>query len=228
MMDISQSERLDAEIFELILTKGPITVYSASKESGISLPTIHRHFKQMEKDEEIKIYRTEPHQSGNPKKLYGPKIKGIYNFGINFGNIRKNIDSILEKWLTQKQFVKEIIDEFGYDEDFIKQDSQKVIKNFKKCMSFYHDSFEATQDEEAMNENILDIGFFLLGKKSPKKTFERIKEIYETVPKFKVQFTVLMMGYIAMWGALNGQKDLEKFMLKGFEEQEKLAKMAMR
>ena len=182
----------------------------------------------MEKDEEIKIYRTEPHQSGNPKKLYGPKIKGIYNFGIDFGNIRKNIDSILEKWLTQKQFVKEIIDEFGYDEDFIKQDLQKVIKNCKKCMSFYHDAFEAAQDENAIDENILDIGFFLLGKKSPKKTFERIKEIYETVPKFKVQFTVLMMGYIAMWGALNGQKDLEKLMLTGFEEQEKLAKMAMR
>jgi len=227
-MEISQSERLDAEIFDLILTKGPITVYSASKESGVSLPTIHRHFKQMEKDEEIKIYRTEPHQSGNPKKLYGPKIKGIYNFSGDFENIRKNIGSIFEKWLTQKQFVKEIIDEFGYDEDFIKQDSQKVIKNCKKCMSFYHDAFEAAQDENAIDENILDIGFFLLGKKSPKKTFERIKEIYETVPKFKVQFTVLMMGYIAMWGALNGRKDLEKLMLKGFEEQEKLAKMAMR
>jgi len=223
-MEISQSERLDADIFDLILTKGPITVYSASKESGISLPTIHRHFKQMEKDEEIKIYRTEPHQSGNPKKLYGPKIKGILNFSVDFGNILKNIDSTLEKWLTEKPFVKEIIDEFGYDEDFIKQDSQKVIKNCKKYMKFYHEAFEATQDENTMDENILEIGFFLLGKKSPRKTFERCKELYETIPKFRVQFGAFVMGNMAAWAAFNGRKDIEKSILKMFEEQEKAAK----
>ena len=130
-MEISQSEILEGKIFEFILTKGPITVYSASKESRISLPTIHRHFKQMEKDGEIKIYRKEPHQSGNEKKLYGPKIKGILNFSIDFENIRKNIDSTFEKWLTEKPFVKEIIDEFGYTEDFIKQNPQMVIKYLK-------------------------------------------------------------------------------------------------
>jgi len=226
-MEISQSERLNAEIFDLILTKGPITVYSASKKSGISLPTIHRHFKQMEKDGEIKIYRTEPHQSGNPKKLYGPKIKGILNFSIDFENIRKNIDSILEKWLTQKPFVKEIIDEFGFGEDFIKQDSQNVIKICKKYMRFYHEAFEATQDEKTMDENILDIGFFLLAKQSPKKTFERIKEIYETVPKYRVQFTAFVLTNMAVLSALNGDKAMEKRISKMFDEQEKAAKMGM-
>ena len=226
-MEISQSERLDGEIFELILTKGPITVYSASKESGMSLPTIHRHFKQMEKDEEIKIYRTEPHQSGNPKKLYGPKYLGILNFSYDFENIRKNMDSILEKWLTQKPFVKEIIDEFGYNEDFIKQESQKVIKICKKYMGFHHEAFEATQDEKAMDENILDIGFYLLAKRSPKKTFERIKEIYETVPKYRFQFSAFVLGNMAVWAAVNGDKDMEKRVLQMFDEQEKLAKMGM-
>jgi len=226
-MEISQSERLDAAIFELILSKGPITVYSASKESGMSLPTIHRHFKQMEKDEEIKIYRTEPHQSGNPKKLYGPKMKGVLNFSLDFENIRKNMDSILEKWLTQKPFVKEIIDEFGFGEDFIKQDSQNVIKICKKYMRFYHEAFEATQDEKTMDENILDIGFFLLAKQNPKKTFERIKEIYEIVPKYRFQFSAFVLGNMAIWAAVNGDKDMEKRVLKMFDEQEKAAKSAI-
>ncbi len=66
-----------------------------------------------------------------------------------------------------------------------------------------------------------------MGKKVQKKTFERIKEIYETVPKFRLQFTVLIGGYLAMWAALNGRKDVEKLMLKAFEEQEKAAKSAI-
>ena len=226
-MEISQSERLNAEIFDLILTKGPITVYSGSKESGISLPTIHRHFKQMEKDQDIKIYRTEPHQSGNPKKLYGPKIKGILNFSIDFENIRKNIDSTFEKWLTEKPFVKEIIDEFGYTEDFIKQNPQMVIKYLKKFMRFYHEALEATEDEQAMDENIIEIGSYLLAKKSPKKTFEMMKELYEMIPNYRIQFVASIVGYIAMYAAFSGNKDIEKNLLKIIDEQEKAAKSAI-
>ena len=226
-MEVSQSERLDLEIFDLILTKGPITVYLASKESEISLTTIHRHFKQMEKNQTIKIYREEPHPSGNPKKLYGPTVNGILKASSDFEEIRKKFDAIFEKWLNEKPFVKEIIDGFGFNDDFIKQNPQEIIKNCKKYMRFFIDAYELANDDEVLDENILDVGFLLLGKKNPKEYYERIKELYETIPSFPKQFNEFFLGMFVMFGALQGRKDFEKLLYMGFDVQDKAAKAAI-
>ena len=226
MMEISQSERLDLEIFELILTRGPITVYSASK-SGIPLPTIHRHFKQMEKEEEIAIYRKEPHQSGNPKKLYGPTIMGILGFSAEFESIRKNFDSIFEKWINEKPFLKDMKYVFGYSEDFIKQNPREVIQNCKKFMRFYKDAFDVVEDEKVLEENILDVGCLLLGKKNPKKYYEMTKELYEKIPSFQKNFNLFMLGMLAIFGSIHGRKDLEKILYQNFDAQEKAVKTAI-
>ena len=224
-MEISQSERLDQEIFDLVLTRGPITVYSASKESGISLTTIHRHFKQMEKEEEIKIYRTEPHQSGNPKKLYGPTNNGILGFCSEFEDIRKKFDSIFEKWLKEKPFVNDIIADFGFSEDFIKQNPRYVIQICKKFMRFYNDAFELANDEEFMDENIVDIGFLLLGKKNPKKYYEMTKELYETIPSFRNNLDGFFLVVFGVFLAMHGRKDIEKKLLAAYDAQENAAKI---
>ena len=226
-MEVSQSERLDLEIFDLILTKGPITVYLASKESEISLTTIHRHFKQMEKNQTIKIYREEPHPSGNPKKLYGPTIDGILKACSDFEEIRKKFDAIFEKWLKQKPFVKEVKDVLGYEEDFINQNPKEIIKNCKKFMRFFNEAFELTNDEEFLEENIVDIGFLLLGKKNPKKYYEITKELYETIPNFKKNLDVFILGMFAIYAAIYGRKDVEKRLYEMFDAQDKAAKTAI-
>ena len=219
MLDIPQSERLDQEIFDLVLTRGPITVYSASKESRIPLPTIHRHFKQMEKEENIKIYREEPHQSGNPKKLYGPTLEGVFGFSADFENIRKKFDSIFEKWLQEKPFVKDIKGAFGFEEDFIKQSPQETIKICKKFMRFYNDAFELVEDDEVLDEHIVDVGFLLLSKKNPKKYFEITKELYETMPNFRLNMDRMFDVMNILHMALQGRKDLEMLLLEKMDAQ---------
>ena len=215
-MEISQSERLHVDIFDLVLTKGPITVYSASKESGISLPTIHRHLKQMEKDEQIKIYRKEPHQSGNPKKLYGPTSTGIFEFCSNFENIRKKFDSIFEKWLKEKPFVNELIESFGFSEDFIRQNPRDIIQICKKFMRFYNDAFDLLENEEFLDTHVVEIGFLLLSRKNPKKYFEMTKEFYKKIPHFRLQMEQMFAGMKLLQTVLHGNKDLEKLF---FEEE---------
>ncbi len=214
MMDISQSERLDKEIFDLILTKGPITVYSASKEYGIALATIHRHFKEMENEKEIKIYREEPHQSGNPKKLYGPTIPGIFGFCSDFESIRKKFDSIYEKWIKEKPFVNDIKQEFGFSEDFIQQNPREVIQICKKYMKFHNDALDVLDDEDFLDEHIAEVGFFLHGIKNPKKYLEITKELYEKIPKFRLQMDAMFVGMYVIW--MNFRGDNER--LKEFYE----------
>ena len=219
MMEISQSETLDSEIFDLILTRGPITVYSASKESEMSLPTIHRHFKQMEKKEEIKIYRTEPHQSGNPKKLYGPTSAGIFEFCSNFENIRKKFDSIFDKWLKEKPFVKDLIQDFGFTEDFINQNPRDVIQICKKFMRFYNDAFDLLDNEEFVDTHVVEIGFLLLSRKNPKKYFENAKEFYKKIPNFRIDMERMFAAMQLLQRVLRGDKDLEKKFVQALDSQ---------
>jgi len=226
-MDISQTERRELEIFDLILTRGPITVYSAMKESEKSLPTIHRHFKHMEKEGEIAIYREEPHQSGNPKKLYGPTVMGILEFCL-FPSIRKKFDSIFEKWINEKPFLKDMKYVFGYQEDFIKQNPREVIQNCKKYMRFFIDAYDLVDDEEFLDENIIDVGWLLLGKKNPKKYYETTKELYEKIPSFRTNLDAMFIGMFAIFAAIHGRKDIEKMLYQSLDTQVKPEKTAIK
>ena len=79
MMDMSTTNQTSMDIFREILDGGkPVTLYSANAKTRIPIGTIHRHFKQLEKTEKIRIY--ESVQTGRKKIKYGPTIYGMIHF----------------------------------------------------------------------------------------------------------------------------------------------------
>ena len=58
MLDMSTTNQTSMDIFREILNDGkPVTLYSANAKTRIPIGTIHRHFKQLEKNREDKSLR---------------------------------------------------------------------------------------------------------------------------------------------------------------------------
>ena len=126
-MDISSGTQTAMDIFRLILDEGPLTLYSASKKSSFPLGTIHRHFKEMEKTQKIKVYGNS--QNSRKKKPYGPTVFGIASFYDFDKHIRSRLENYFLLWIEHEDFLSDL-KESGFD-------VEKVISNPKTSKELF-------------------------------------------------------------------------------------------
>lgn len=130
---MSTSERTSADIFRLILDRGPLTLYSASKNSQFPLGTIHRHFKEMEKAGFIEIYPQ--NQKGRAQKPYGPRVFGFVNYSRFDKEIKAKLENYFLLWIDHKEFLSDLGKE-GFDVDSSLKNPQKSKKLFRKFVDY--------------------------------------------------------------------------------------------
>jgi hypothetical protein len=88
-----------------ILLHGPITLYEAQKELKASSTTLGRRLKILVRENELEVYSSPPHWSGQTKKIYGFTFYGfLRSFRIPEAFALKRFKVIMEVWLKQKQF----------------------------------------------------------------------------------------------------------------------------
>ena len=195
-MDISDIDTFEFELFQLMIDNGPITVYSLSNLSNRAHPTVHRHFKQFEEEEYIRVYRTEDHRTGQKKKFYGPTVIGIFWFCTLFKEYNQRLDFIVDKWKGEKPFLKDLVIA-GFDLKLLETDPVYFKNIFKKFAKFYTDSWYEIENYEPTKDTWMAVGSFLLGLKSPKKYSKIMKDLFKAVPGFKMQTYAGYMGMVA-------------------------------
>jgi len=195
-MDISDIDRFDFDLFKKMIDSGPITVYSLSNISNRAHPTVHRHFKELEADEYIRVYRTEDHRTGQKKKFYGPTIQGIFWFCTLFKEYHKRLDFIIDKWKGEEPFLKELVIN-GFDLKLLETDPVYFKNIFKKFAKFYADSWYEVVNYVPTQDTWMAVGSFLIGLKHPKKYSKIMKELFQAVPGFKIQTLAGMIGMMA-------------------------------
>lgn len=132
-MDISKGTQTEVDIFRLIIDEGPLTLYSASTKSPFPLGTIHRHFKEMEKSTQIKVYGTD--KNSRKKKPYGPTVLGFISFYDYDKDIQKNLENYFLLWIEREDFLSDL-KENGFDVDEIKSNPNKSKELFRKFVTY--------------------------------------------------------------------------------------------
>ncbi|MDE1764740.1 MAG: hypothetical protein KGI27_00555 [Thaumarchaeota archaeon] len=160
-MDISSHDKTAAEIFRVIASQGPITLYATNSVSNMPIGTIHRHFKEMLETQKITVYDTV--KSGRKKISYGPTVYGfIYFYGID-SKIRENLGTYFDTWIKKEQFCCELR-QAGFYAKKIDQNPKESKKIFGKFVYFY----SGVEDQLAhlvknLNEVPRDVRWFLGG-----------------------------------------------------------------
>ena len=136
MANISIAQRTSMDIFKAIMDYGPITLYSVNTKTRISIGTIHRHIKQLEKTKRIRVY--EYQETGRRKIEYGPTIYGmIYAYG-NDAEFAKKVENYFLIWIEHKEFRQDLAAE-GFDA------SVDNLKRSKHVFKRYMDYFSAVE-----------------------------------------------------------------------------------
>lgn len=140
MAYMSKALGTSMDIFKGIMDYGPLTLYSANTKTKIPIGTIHRHFKQMEKDGKICVY--ESRKKGRKKIEYGPTIYGILSFYRKDKRLAEKIENYFLLWADQKEFQNELEKE-GFDLSIDKKDAKRVFQK-------YMDYFSAVEEQMEM------------------------------------------------------------------------------
>jgi hypothetical protein len=136
------------DIFRGIMDHGPLTLYSANAKTKMPIGTIHRHFKQLEKEGKIRVYRS--HKKGRRKIEYGPTIYGILSVYRLDKEFAKKIQNYFLIWIENKDFQTELEKE-GFD---ISSDN---LKKSKQIFQKYMDYFSAVEEQIDMIKRGEDI-----------------------------------------------------------------------
>ena len=187
-MDTLNQDETEAKIFFNIVENGPISIYAASsknrkKSQNPPFTTVHRHFKNLESDNLITIFKKEMHQNKKFKYLYGPTSEGIAEFYFSEkGKMIKDIKPAFEKWGENKKFFLDEngIELFNFNE--FQNEPGKILHYFKKWVEFIRKS----EDYEEIPEDLdLGVGMMVLAHKDPKYYLKTVLELYGNLPKFK-------------------------------------------
>ena len=138
MTNISAAEQVSLDIFRMIMDHGPLTLYSANAKARISIGTVHRHIKQLEKARKIRVYESQ--KTGRRKIKYGPTIYGmIYAYGHD-AEFAKKIENYFLIWIDREEFQRDLAEE-GFDV------SASNLKRSKHVFKKYMDYFSAVEQE---------------------------------------------------------------------------------
>jgi len=187
-MDTSKEEEIEAKIFFNIVENDPISIYAASNKKNKQNPpftTVHRHFKRLESENLITIYKKEKHQNKKFKYLYGPTSEGIAEFYFSEkGKMIKDIKPVFERWGKDKKFFqdKNGTEIFNFNE--FQNNPMQTLKYFKKWVEFIR---KADGWKEVPEELDLDVGMMILGKNEPKYFFNTVLELYGNIPTFRAE-----------------------------------------
>ena len=117
---------------------GPLSLYSATGKTKISIGTVHRHFKQLQKTGMIRIYSL---QKGGRRKIeYGPTIHGIVSVYRKDADFAEKIENYFLIWIERKEFREDLAGE-GFDT------SIENLKRSKHVFRKYMDYFSAVEQQ---------------------------------------------------------------------------------
>jgi len=227
-MDISKQEEVEAKIFQNIVKNGPISIYAASRKKNPQNPpfsTVHRHFKKLEQEGMISIYKKEMHQNKKFKKLYGPTLYGVGGFYFSDKGIpKKNIEHVFEKWGNHEKFFKppqgsDVI----FKMDDYKKNPKKMIENYQKWIEL--NSLALNEFNEDIPEELeLEIGMMLLGRKDQKFFLERVGDLYNNVESYRTSMDSYFKNLLLMYRFMkefksfpNNPHNITKLLLMKYE-----------
>ena len=198
MLDMSTTNQTSMDIFREILDGGsPVTLYSANAKTRIPIGTIHRHFKQLEKTEKIRIY--ESVHTGRRKIKYGPTVYGMIHFYRADKELAQKIENYFLLWIEHKEFQKELAAE-GFDI------SPGNLKRSKGVFRKYMDYFSAVEDqiekirkgEDSISHDMqVFLGSMLLSSSS--KYQKLWAELYNELPGMQKSLDEYMKTMIASY-----------------------------
>jgi len=181
---ISAHDKIAARIFSLVFEAGkPQTLYDLIKKDE-KLSTVHRHFQEMIKSDEIKIYKDEGIKKRKP---YGPTVYGIISFNNIDADMMKKIDQCYDEWVKTDEF-REELKNAGFDINKIQTEYEKTKNMFKTYVDYVSSTIREIEDFAENPDSIpfelqLFIGEVLLGRK--KEYQKKWKELYSYLPGLK-------------------------------------------
>lgn len=180
MADMSTVSSTSMDIFRAVIEHGPLTLYSANAKTRMSIGTIHRHFKQLEKSGKIRVYDSE--NKGRKKIEYGPTIYGMVSFYKQDREFNEKIENYYLLWIENKEFQKELESE-GFDVSINNLKKSKHI--FRKYMDYFsavEEQIEKIKNGDDVISRNLQI-FFSSIILSSNPQYEKLwKELYVELP----------------------------------------------
>ena len=204
MADISVKDRTSADIFRHVLDAGPLTLYSASRQTRFPLGTIHRHFKELEKSGKLRVY--EQSTRGRKKKTYGPTFYGIVYFARLDPTIRQKVENYFLLWADNPGFAG-VLKEEGFDTAGIQKDPGGSKRLFGKYVEYgiaVEDQISILKDnpQSISHEMFVFIGEVLLVSKPG--FAEKWRYLYRNLPGLQKAIGANIANLVSM------QKRLEK------------------
>ena len=191
-MNISAADITMAELFKVLVSNGPSTVYSISKQKDIPQPTVHRTFKKLEQIQAIQVY-LEDKASGRKKIFYGPTLDGIFAVYCLLDTAQEenmDLELVFDTWIKEDKFFDEL--EQLFDPNDLRNAPAKVRRIFKKFVK--HNAMALREFEKfiAKHGDIpfpykINLGAALLREKNPEKYDRVAKELYKEMPKVREQ-----------------------------------------
>ena len=206
---MSTTNQTSMDIFREILDGGkPVTLYSANAKTKIPIGTIHRHFKQLEKTERIRVY--ESVDTGRKKIKYGPTIYGMIHFYRTDKEIAQNIENYFLLWIDNKEFQKEL-DAEGFDI------SPRNLKRSRGVFRKYMDYFSAVEDQiekirtgqDSISHDMqIFLGSMMLSSSS--KYQKLWAELYNELPGMQKSLDEYMKSMIASYKEFKKRKNSQR------------------
>ena len=180
MVDISTAAQTSMDIFRAIMDHGPLTLYSANSKTRMSIGTIHRHFKQLNKSGKIRIYESE--NKGRQKIKYGPTMLGIVSFYKQDKEFAEKIENYYLIWIENKEFRKDLEGEgFNVSIDSLKK-SKHVFRKYLNYFSAVEDQIEKIRSGEDTVSRDMQIFFSSMILSSDPKYQKLWIELYSELP----------------------------------------------
>ena len=179
MTDMSTSEKTSLDIFMGIMDWGPLSLYSANTKIRMSIGTIHRHIKQLEKTGKIRVYESKT--TGRKKIEYGPTLYGMISFYLKNKKFADSIQNYYLLWIENKEFQRELDNE-GFE---ISSDlpNSKIV--FQKYMEYFS-AVENQLEKIKKGENLISRDILILissGLLSSDPHYQRLwEDLYQNLP----------------------------------------------
>ena len=203
---MSTSEKTSMEIFRSILDFGPLTLYRANLLTKISLGTIHRHLKQLERQGKIRIYKYTI--KGRKKIQYGPTIYGLISYYRYDPKIASSIGNYFLLWIENIEFQKELERE-GFDVSRDLKNSKIIFEKYMKYFSGIEEQIEEIKkDDSIISREILIL--ISSGLLSQDPNYQKLwEELYQNLPGMRTSLDEYIKNIEKSYKDL--KKDSQKF-----------------
>jgi len=145
-MEIYANLKNQAITFQKILEDGKIKSSYNLQQLELSPANVQRHLQDMEKYDEIMIYKQE--ETGRKTTLYGPTVLGFIDYYPVSEWLQQNIINLFKLWIDEEKFRNDLLKHhFTSDKLENEEKSAEVFKDYVYVEGAIDDAFEEFMDK---------------------------------------------------------------------------------